>query len=154
MRPLTVEDGHLSTSTCCLNHLPTTLQREPSRGVDLQRTNRKNKIIYNNCSWSFFVLAVRSDPRQPGILPTCVASVTEASCRYSELPQPYSCPSADTARLQSPYVLICWTCTPASSPPTSVGAEDTLWCPRPEMLEGSKNWKASHQDTTRMFNKH
>lgn len=37
MWPLTVEDGHLSASTRCLNHLPTTFQWEPSRGVDLQR---------------------------------------------------------------------------------------------------------------------
>lgn len=65
-----------------------------------------------------------------GVL-TCVASVTEASCRYSELPHPYSCPSLDTARLQSPYVLICCTSTPARSPPTSTGLELTLWCPRP-----------------------
>lgn len=62
---------------------------------------------------------------------TCVASVTEASCRYSEFPHPYSCPSLDTARLQSPYVLICCTSTPARSPPTSTGLELMLWCPRP-----------------------
>lgn len=38
---------------------------------------------------------------------TCVASVTEASCRYSEFPQPKTCPSVDTAKLQSPYVVTC-----------------------------------------------
>lgn len=64
-------------------------------------------------------------------LVTCVASVTDDSCRYSELPHPYSCPSLDRARLQSPYVLICCTSTPARSPPTSTGLELMLWWPRP-----------------------
>lgn len=69
--------------------------------------------------------------RTSTFLLTCVASVTDASCRYSELPHPYSCPSVDTARLQSPYVLICCTSTPARSPATSTGLELMLWCPRP-----------------------
>lgn len=73
------------------------------------------------------------------VLLTCVVSVTDASCRYSELPHPYSCPSVDTARLQSPYVLICCTSTPVRSPPTSTGLELTLWCPRPEMSLYSSN---------------
>ncbi len=77
---------------------------------------------------SLLLLTLLDDP---SALLTCVASVTAASCRYSELPHPNSCPSLDTARLQSPYVLICCTSTPARSPPTSTGLELMLLCPKP-----------------------
>lgn len=68
---------------------------------------------------------------QTRVFLTCVDSLTEASCRYSEFPQPNSWPSLDTARLQSPYELICCTSTPARSPPTSTGQELMLWWPKP-----------------------
>lgn len=73
----------------------------------------------------------------PSVPLTCVACVTKASCLYSELPHPYSCPSLETARLQSPYVLICCTSTPARSPPTSTGLELMLWCPSPGIWDAA-----------------
>lgn len=75
---------------------------------------------------------------------TCVVSVTEASCRYSELPQPNTWPSVETARLQSPYVLTCWIVTPSRSPPTRTGSAVLLWCPRPEQLHN--NWVSPDSD--------
>lgn len=80
-------------------------------------------------SWSFkFCVSVLGESE----VLTCVDSVTEASCRYSEFPQPNTCPSLETARLQSPYELICCTSTPVRSPSTSTGRELTSWCPKPE----------------------
>lgn len=98
------------------------------------------QLIHHNISkdkMPFSPSCASSHTFDRSLLLTCVASVTDASCRYSELPHPYSCPSLHTARLQSPYVLICCTSTPARSPPTSTGVELTLWCPRPGTMQSS-----------------
>lgn len=44
----------------------------------------------------------------------------------------------DTARLQSPYVLTCWTLTPSRSPPTRTGSAALLWWPTPEQIQNSR----------------
>lgn len=95
-------------------------------------------------------------PKTQLALLTCVASVTDASCLYSEFPQPYSCPSLETARLQSPYVLICCTSTPVKSPPTSTGLELMLWCPRPEIRHKQSNvptefWRLNHLELNSLY---
>lgn len=48
---LTVDNGHLRASTCCLNHLPAAFQRKMTRRVDLKdrRTINKSSVKVNNC---------------------------------------------------------------------------------------------------------
>lgn len=58
--------------------------------------NREKHVILTLCT-----AAELHHIKKPPQL-TCVVSVTDANCKYSEFPQPKTSPSSETARQQSP----------------------------------------------------